>query len=173
MACRSWSASKNHQTDMGVDQNPVLLMILESLFKGGNLPQQVPSGFSPTATHPTKMTPKHHGGNGDVHGRCFDAHFWRAPACRHDGSTCVPYITGGTGWGSDEPLQKVSWRKRWKRVKVVIFLVCYMWNMFFFFFKVWFIMLSDSMSDKKRGRHQIFRHWTNRIVSTQCFLTVC
>ncbi|CAK9109886.1 unnamed protein product [Durusdinium trenchii] len=58
-----------------------------------------------------KQTGDHDGvtiqGNGDVHARCFDGHFWRAPVCRSN-SACLLYLTGGAGWGGDELLQKAT-----------------------------------------------------------------
>ncbi|CAJ1399347.1 unnamed protein product [Effrenium voratum] len=30
--------------------------------------------------------------------KCEDGHWWRAPACRHDWSACIPLVTGGAGW---------------------------------------------------------------------------
>lgn len=47
-------------------------------------------------------------GNGDVIGRCFDGHFWYAPACRANSSGCIPVITGGTGWSLNEMMQKAG-----------------------------------------------------------------
>jgi len=39
-------------------------------------------------------------------GKCFDSWWWAAPSCRGDTSRCVPYLTGGTGWGLEEMMQK-------------------------------------------------------------------
>ncbi|CAK9083976.1 CUB and EGF-like domain-containing protein 3 [Durusdinium trenchii] len=47
-------------------------------------------------------------GNGDVHGRCFDGHFWRSPACRNNASACLVHLTAGSGWGGDEFMMKAT-----------------------------------------------------------------
>ena len=39
-------------------------------------------------------------------GKCFDSVWWAAPSCRGDTSRCVPYTTGGTGWQTEELMQK-------------------------------------------------------------------
>jgi len=39
-------------------------------------------------------------------GKCFDSWWWAAPSCRGDTSRCVAYLTGGTGWGLEEMMQK-------------------------------------------------------------------
>eukprot|EP00913_Durusdinium_trenchii_P025948 g24346.t1 len=66
-------------------------------------------GYTGTAT--SYISSNHDGvtiqGNGDVHARCFDGHFWRAPVCRSN-SACLLYLTGGAGWGGDELLQKAT-----------------------------------------------------------------
>ena len=39
---------------------------------------------------------------------CVDDAFWIAPACRSNHSQCVVLITGGTGWGVSEMMQKAT-----------------------------------------------------------------
>ena len=39
---------------------------------------------------------------------CVDDAFWIAPACRSNHSQCVVLITGGTGWGVNEMMQKAT-----------------------------------------------------------------
>ncbi|CAE7346983.1 unnamed protein product [Symbiodinium natans] len=39
---------------------------------------------------------------------CPDDYFWLSPTCRDDSTRCVPYVTGGTGWGVDDIMQKVT-----------------------------------------------------------------
>ena len=39
---------------------------------------------------------------------CPDDYFWLSPTCRDDSSRCVPYVTGGSGWGVDDLMQKVT-----------------------------------------------------------------
>jgi len=41
-------------------------------------------------------------------GRCDDNYWWLPPACRSNPSTCVPWITGGTGWSVEEFMQKFT-----------------------------------------------------------------
>ncbi|CAL1148030.1 unnamed protein product [Cladocopium goreaui] len=41
-------------------------------------------------------------------GRCDDGYWWLPPACRSNPSTCVPWITGGTGWSVEEFMQKFT-----------------------------------------------------------------
>ena len=39
-------------------------------------------------------------------GKCIDSWWWASPSCRGDTSRCVPYITGGKGWQTEEVMQK-------------------------------------------------------------------
>ena len=39
---------------------------------------------------------------------CPDGYFWIAPACRNDTAKCVPWLTGGNGWGFDDMMQKAT-----------------------------------------------------------------
>ena len=39
--------------------------------------------------------------------RCDDGFWWRAPSCRQTGD-CVPWLTGGPGWGLEEFMQKFT-----------------------------------------------------------------
>ncbi|CAK9007773.1 unnamed protein product [Durusdinium trenchii] len=58
-----------------------------------------------------EITGDHEGvsqGNESIRGRCFDQHFWYAPACRSNASSCILSVTGGTGWGISEMLQKAT-----------------------------------------------------------------
>ncbi|CAK8999224.1 unnamed protein product [Durusdinium trenchii] len=38
--------------------------------------------------------------------RCDDGHWWLSPSCRSNSTLCVPFITGGVGWGIEELMQK-------------------------------------------------------------------
>ena len=39
-------------------------------------------------------------------GRCDDGYWWTAPSCRSNTTECVPWVTGGFGWGIEEYMQK-------------------------------------------------------------------
>lgn len=43
---------------------------------------------------------------GGCHASCQNGTWWLAPACRHDPRKCIPYVTGGKGWGLWEIMQK-------------------------------------------------------------------
>lgn len=45
---------------------------------------------------------------GEVIGKCFNNHFWLAPACRADAGTCLTWLTAGSGWGMSEMLIKAT-----------------------------------------------------------------
>ncbi|CAK9075314.1 unnamed protein product [Durusdinium trenchii] len=38
--------------------------------------------------------------------RCDDGHWWLSPSCRSNSTLCVPFITGGVGWGIEELMHK-------------------------------------------------------------------
>ena len=38
--------------------------------------------------------------------KCDDGYWWLPPACRADSSRCVPYNTGGLGWGIEMMAQR-------------------------------------------------------------------
>lgn len=44
--------------------------------------------------------------NGVYAGRCDDGYWWTAPSCRSNTTECVPWVTGGFGWGIEEYMQK-------------------------------------------------------------------
>ena len=47
--------------------------------------------------------------NGDLVAYCPDGYWWLSPACRHNASRCVPYVTAALGWwGLDDMMQKVT-----------------------------------------------------------------
>jgi len=37
--------------------------------------------------------------SGELKGRCFSGYWWLAVSCRANASKCVPFVTGGNGWG--------------------------------------------------------------------------
>ena len=41
-------------------------------------------------------------------GRCDDGFWWAAPACRSDTTKCIPFISGGSGWGVEDSMQKFT-----------------------------------------------------------------
>jgi len=43
---------------------------------------------------------------GSVVAKCWQNHFWYAPACRQSPSRCWPFITGGSGWQVGDFMQK-------------------------------------------------------------------
>ncbi|CAK9044742.1 unnamed protein product [Durusdinium trenchii] len=47
--------------------------------------------------------------NGEVHGRCWEGHFWLPPFCRNNYSKCLLYFTGGAGWSIEMTMQKATW----------------------------------------------------------------
>lgn len=44
--------------------------------------------------------------SGKVIGKCFQGHFWFAPACRQNASACYMHLTAGSGWGWEHTMQK-------------------------------------------------------------------
>ena len=45
---------------------------------------------------------------GEQVGYCPDGYFWISPKCRADQSKCIPYFTGGQGYGIVEVMQKAA-----------------------------------------------------------------
>lgn len=48
------------------------------------------------------------GAGGSVVAKCWQNHFWYAPACRQSPSRCWPFITGGSGWQVGDFMQKAT-----------------------------------------------------------------
>lgn len=46
--------------------------------------------------------------DGKTFGKCPDGYFWLAPSCRSDETKCVLYLTGGSGYGLGNIMQKSS-----------------------------------------------------------------
>ena len=40
--------------------------------------------------------------------RCFEGYWWFPPSCRSNTSACVPYNTGGIGWGWESMAQRLG-----------------------------------------------------------------
>lgn len=41
-------------------------------------------------------------------GNCVDSKWWLPPSCRGNVYQCVPYLSGGNGWGIEEMMQKTT-----------------------------------------------------------------
>ena len=61
---------------------------------------QVPVRRTRGATPPQRV--QQHNARGSVIGRCWDDFWWRSPACRRHSRKCIPLMTGGTRWGTEE-----------------------------------------------------------------------
>ena len=53
-------------------------------------------------------------------GRCDDGFWWAAPACRSDTTKCIPFISGGSGWGVEDVMQKFTYHNMPVAVGVAI-----------------------------------------------------